>query len=269
RGIQSGCLVLGDDHCQRTGGISSSQTGAQVVGIGHTVEDQQQRRTLGTIQQLFEHRITPDLTGTDIRHDALVHTFDPGIQLTPLTLPDTNPRLLRQLNQRLNPRIAAPLSQPNLLDPLGAVAKQRLYSVQAVDLFQIAHDLPLRSLAAPLSDRPEGSGLLPVLDLCPLRLDFSPSGLAVLASPSRAFFISRLLRTSPLTVLFSAGPFRSRPALRSLPASADSRSPMPVLLPPLISSKSILRSSRSTRITRTSTLSPRRKLRPLRSPERR
>src|SRR5690606_12493271 len=148
----------------------------------------------------------------------------------------------------------------NLFDPPGMVTQQRLDRVQAIDFFQVAHGLALRFLA-PAGLEPPGAGLPSALRFDPPRLGFSEPRsrpLLPLASDSSACFSSRLLRT-----LASAGSWlragrRSSPVLpRPAPPLRAPPSPTPAtLLPPPISSKSILRSSRSTRITRTSTLSP-------------
>src|SRR5690606_29418568 len=133
------------------------------------------------------------------------------------------------------------------------------------DLFQLAHCFALRLLGRLADGAPPALG-------APLRwpdaLPEPPLAAGALPPPflapsSRAFFTSRLFCTSvlPGPGVLAAGLRRASPG-RPRPAGALSDRPS-------LHSHSILRSSRSTRMTFTSTLSPRRKLRPLRSPARR
>ncbi|MNE37023.1 hypothetical protein D3C80_1308610 [compost metagenome] len=193
RGGQGRRLVLGHDHRQGTGRIGGAQAGAEVVRVGNAIEHQNQRCALGAIEQLFEHCLAPDLARADFSHHALVHALNPGIHLATLGLADRHAVLRGKLEQRLQARFAAPFGQPDLLDPLGVMTQQGFHGMYAVDLFQLTHDLalglrdaepafggPLRCLLG-FSDLPDlAAGLLP----------------ACLASVIKAFFISRLLRTS-------------------------------------------------------------------------
>ncbi|MNE65844.1 hypothetical protein D3C80_1613610 [compost metagenome] len=97
-----GCrLVLGHDHRQRTRRIGGAQAGAEVVRVSDTVEHQDQRRAFGTIEQLFEHGLAPDLAWADFSHNALMHAFNPGIHLATLCLADRHAVLRGQFKQRL------------------------------------------------------------------------------------------------------------------------------------------------------------------------
>ena len=122
------------NHRQRAGRVGRTQTGAEVVRIGHPVEHQQQWRAFGAIEQLVEHRLTPHLTRADVGHHALMHALDPGIHLAALALADTDPRLRGQFDQYLHTRVAPAFGQPYLLDALGMMAQQRFHGVQAIDL---------------------------------------------------------------------------------------------------------------------------------------
>ena len=66
-------MVLGRDHRVRTRAIGHTQTGPQVVGVGHAVQHQQQRRLvvgLQLVQQIVERSGT--LERVDARRHALV-----------------------------------------------------------------------------------------------------------------------------------------------------------------------------------------------------
>ncbi len=86
---------------------AGTQAGAQVVRIGYAVEHQQQRRTFGAVEQFVEHRFAPDLARAHVRDYTLVHTFDPGVHFTALSLADLDTILVGQLDQRLYARITA------------------------------------------------------------------------------------------------------------------------------------------------------------------
>ncbi len=214
--------MLGHDNSQRTGRIGSAQASAQIMRIGHAVEHEQQWRAFASVQQLFEHRLAPDLTRADVGNYTLVNTFDPSIHFTALGLPDGHTILARQRNQRLNTRVVTTLGQPDVLDAFRMVTKQSFYGVHAVDFFQLTHDLalglrapllfaagaepvfdgPLRCLLAGLSDE----GAEPDLSDFPDDVLLPP-----FASAKSAFFSSRLLRTSAFFAAASPGRYASEP----------------------------------------------------------
>ncbi|BAP78289.1 hypothetical protein MT1_1112 [Pseudomonas sp. MT-1] len=99
------------------------------------VEHEQQGRAFGAIEQLLKHGIAPNLAGTDVSNHALMHALDPGVHFAALALADSNLRLGSQLEQILHARIITPLRQPNLLDSLRMMAKQRLDGMKAINLF--------------------------------------------------------------------------------------------------------------------------------------
>ncbi|MNY12442.1 hypothetical protein D3C86_1455230 [compost metagenome] len=188
--------------------------------IGHAVEHQQQRCAFGAVEQLIEHRLAPDLARTHFRHHALMHAFNPCIQLTTLGIAHGNAIFRSQLDQRLNPRIAAAFSQPDLLDAFRVVTQQRFYRMHAVDLFQLTHDLALGLRTPPLlaagAEPALGGPLRCLLGLAGLppgawsgadRPVFPPDAALppLFASDSNACFSSRLLRNSAFFAAASLG----------------------------------------------------------------
>ena len=156
---------------------------------------------------------------TDIYVEGLVHAFNPGVHFAALGLADLDPVFVRQLDQRLDPRVIATFGQPDLLHAFRVVTQQRFYSMYAVDLFQLTHGLALGLRAPPLLAGAEpafGGPLRCLLGLAGLpptalsgvdRLVFPPdAALPPLFAPaSNACFISRLLRTSAFFAAASLG----------------------------------------------------------------
>src|SRR5690606_31718061 len=105
---------------------------------------------------------------------------------------------------------------PDLLDAFRVVTQQCFYSVHAVDLFQITHDLALGFRAPPLLAGAEpafGGPLRCLLGLLPGALSgadrpvFPPDAALppLFASDSNACFNSRLLRSSAFFAAASLG----------------------------------------------------------------
>ena len=103
-----------------------------------------------------------------------------GTVLAALALADTDPRLRGQFDQHLHTRVAPAFGQPYLLDALGMMAQQRFHGVQAIDLFQLTHDLALRFLGPPLEAGDFSAGLPADFGLDAPDLDLLPPALSAL-----------------------------------------------------------------------------------------
>jgi hypothetical protein len=134
---QAGGTVLGGDDRVHAEGVGAAQAGAQVVGIGDAVQDQQQ----GRLGQFLQHRIQilGELDGIGQGHHALGlapgHLLDAGA----LGQDQAHALVLGGLDQVLGAAVAASLIQVDDLDALRVVTQAGDDGMKAVDDLALAH----------------------------------------------------------------------------------------------------------------------------------
>ncbi|MNS64782.1 hypothetical protein D3C72_979220 [compost metagenome] len=105
-------------------GIRGAQAGAQIVGIGHAIEYQQQRRALDHVEH-FIH-IDRKLALIGQRHDALVaRAARQAVQPLHRDRVQAAARLFSLLDECLHALVAARGLDIDFLDRLGRVAQPR------------------------------------------------------------------------------------------------------------------------------------------------
>ncbi|MCY1546821.1 hypothetical protein D9M68_828410 [compost metagenome] len=106
------------------GGVGGAQAGAQVVRVGHAVQDQQQRRAFDHVEHLIHvHR---QLTLVRQRHHALVAgAAGQAVQALHRHRMQAAARFFGLLDERLHPLVAARCLYIDFPDRFGGVAQPR------------------------------------------------------------------------------------------------------------------------------------------------
>ena len=135
RRIQLRRTVFRDDNRVHASGVSATQAGAEVVRVGHAIEDQQERtiERSDQIRQIVFLILTARLHARD---NALVHgTF--AFLIQELTVRQLNHHALRfeRMDQRHQALIVAAFQNKNFLKTFRRALQQCLHCVDAVNHF--------------------------------------------------------------------------------------------------------------------------------------
>ena len=117
---ETGGIVFGCDHRMHSGGFCCAQTGAEVMGVGHAIQHQQEGRLLQRLQQAVEKLFIVQLTGKAHGDHALMIAVDQLVEFFTTDLTHLDLGLARRRHDFLQALILPSLQHQNFIDALGS-----------------------------------------------------------------------------------------------------------------------------------------------------